>query len=243
MAVKTEFSLQYETADDTNCGLPVIIVAGGSSTRMNGIDKITAELAGIPVIVRTMLAFERSDYISQIIVVIKDEKIALLQDLANRFMITKLKGIAVGGNSRADSVLNGLKFLDASTDFVLVHDGARPLVDSKLIKRVACADKKYSCVICANKCIDTIKNVKDNIVQYTPERDKLVSVQTPQRLNYKKYIGYIEQLEDRQIVTDDASIMEKFGEEVFVVDGDYCNIKITSPLDLKIAEVLLKELF
>ena len=241
MAVKSEYSLQYETVDNICGGIPVIIVAGGNSNRMMGIDKITAELGGMPVIVRTMLAFERCKSVSEIIVVIKDEKTTLLQNLAERYMITKLAGIAPAGNSRAESVCNGLKLIDSSIDSVLIHDGARPLVSDELIERVACADKSFACVICANKCVDTIKKVKDNIVEETYVRDNLIAVQTPQRVELKKYISYINGLDDLAFATDDASIMEKMGEKVLVVDGDFRNIKITSPLDLKIAQVYLEE--
>ena len=241
MAVKTEFSLDYEVENVRESSFPVIIVAGGSSSRMKGIDKITAEIAGIPVLARTMLAFERSNYISEIIVVTKEEKVETVNEYAKRFLISKLKGIALGGQTRADSVVNGLKLVALSDKFVFIHDGARPLVSQQVIENVATADYAHSCVICANTCIDTVKKVKNNFVEETLIRNELVNVQTPQRVEVNKYRELIERCDNLQSVTDDASVMEMFGEKVFVVDGDARNIKITSATDLKIARVLLED--
>ncbi len=242
MAVNTEFSLEYEIEETNEFSFPVIIVAGGSSSRMKGIDKITADIAGIPVLARTMLAFERSKFISEIIVVTKEEKINIVNEYASKFLISKLKSVAVGGNTRADSVNNGLKLIDSSNKFVLIHDGARPLVSESVIERVANADFSYSCVICANSCIDTVKKVKDNLVVETVNRSELVNVQTPQRLEVAKYRELTLKCENNNCITDDASVMEMFGEKVYVVEGDKRNIKITTEIDLKIAKVLLEDL-
>ena len=241
MAVDTEFSLEYEIEKVNELGVPVIIVAGGSSARMKGVDKITAEICGIPVLARTMLAFEKSEFISEIIVVTKEDKIEVVNEYAKKFFISKLTGVAVGGKTRADSVNNGLKLINRSNRFVLIHDGARPLVSGQVIERVANADFTHSCVICANACVDTVKKVKDCFVEETLVRNELVSVQTPQRLELNKYLKYAEECKNNENITDDASIMEKFGEKVFVVDGDFRNIKITTVVDLKIAEVLLED--
>lgn len=241
MSVNTEFSLEYEIEDTNEYAVPVIIVAGGSSSRMKGVDKITALVAGIPVLARTMLAFERSKYISKIFVVTKEEKFGVVNEYAKNFLISKFKGVVVGGSSRAESVKNGLGIIDSSDKFVLIHDGARPLVTEDIIERVSNADYSKSCVICATPCVDTVKKVNNSFVEETLTRSQLVNVQTPQRLSVSKYRELIEKCGNDDSITDDASVMEKFGESVFVVEGDKRNIKITTEIDLKIAEVLLED--
>lgn len=241
MALKTDFNLEYNTCGDNKKGIPVIIVAGGSSNRMNGIDKIFTEIKGIPVIIRTMMAFERSECCSQIIVAVKKENILKLQKLCQSYMITKLSGIVAGGNSRAESVLNALNAVDENTKQLMIHDGARPFVSRNVINSVAFADEKYNCVVCATNCTDTVKMVKQNIVDCTPDRSLLVNVQTPQRLNFSIYKNALELLKNFDKITDDASVMEDIGEKVLVVDGDIRNIKITSQFDLKLSEIIMEE--
>lgn len=241
MALKTGFNLEYNTCTQKNEGMPVIIVAAGSSSRMYGIDKIFTEIRGIPVIIRTMLAFERSKHCSEIIVAVKEENISKLQNLCQSYMISKLRVIIKGGESRAESVLNALNAVDSNTKQIMIHDGARPFVSEQVIKNVALADEKYNCVICATKCIDTVKMVTKDIVESTPDRNLLVNVQTPQRLNHLMYKNALMSLESFDKITDDASVIEKLNEKVLVVDGDVRNIKITSQFDLKLSEIILEE--
>ncbi len=242
MAVNLAYELEYEVcSENENNAMPVIIVAGGSSARMGGIDKIRAEILGMPVIARTLLAFEKSKFISKIVVVTKEDNIDFVQKMCEMYSISKILCVTKGGNNRANSVLNGLNCLPKGTKNVLIHDGARPLVNSDIIERVVTADEKYKCVICSVPVTDTIKKVNGKIIEETLDRTKIVSVQTPQRVEISAYLPILTAEKELDFYTDDASFMELNGHEVFNVLGDYKNIKITTKFDLVIAKSLLEE--
>lgn len=235
---KTETRLQYDICPASESGIPVIIVAAGSSRRMKGKNKLFLELNGIPVIAKTLLAFENCEKIRNIILVTRDEDILPMQSLAERYMITKLSDIVCGGENRQKSVLNGFSRLDENDKNVLIHDGARPLVSERIICDVTAALEKYSAVTCAVKLKDTVKQTdKDGKVIKTLDRESLVAVQTPQGVNISKYLKATENAE-LSLFTDDTSIMEAAGYDVFTVEGDYKNIKITTPEDILAAEAM-----
>ena len=242
MSIDLAYELEYEVcSENENNAIPVIIVAGGSSTRMGGVDKIRAEILGMSVIARTLLAFENSKFVSKIVVVTKEDNIEFVQEMCDRYSISKLLCITKGGKNRAKSVLNGLNCLPKNTKNVLIHDGARPLVSDEVIKRVVSANEKYKCVICSVPVCDTIKSVNNEIIEKTIDRSKLISVQTPQRVDYSSYLPILTAENELKLYTDDASFMEQNGYEVLNVLGDYRNIKITTKLDLIIAKSLLED--
>lgn len=235
---KTEAKLQYDICTENRNGLPVIIVAAGSSTRMNGKNKLFLELNGIPVIAKTLLAFENCEKIKNIILVTRDEDILSMQLVAEKYMITKLSDIVCGGENRQKSVLNGFARLDENDKNVLIHDGARPLVSERIICDVADALEKYSAVTCAVRLKDTVKETDEKgMVIKTLDRKSLVAVQTPQGVNACEYLKAAENA-DLSLFTDDTSVMEAAGYEVFTVEGDYKNIKITTPEDIFAAEAM-----
>lgn len=237
---KLEYKLDFVTQVQQKGDIPVIIVAAGSSVRMQGISKQFITLCGIPAIVHTMVAFQNAPQISRIILVTKEEFINEIQLLADKYMISKLSDIVVGGNTRQDSVKKGLDCLD-NEEFVLIHDGARPLVSAEIIDRVCSALSDADAVICAVKVKDTIKRVDDkNTVLETIPRDMLYNVQTPQGINVHKYREAIKSVNVSNF-TDDASILEAAGAVVKIVDGEYQNIKITTPDDIGIAEYYLEK--
>lgn len=237
--LKTEFAIQYSVTEKTEGKVPVVIVAAGSSSRMGGINKMFAPIMGIPVIARTMLCFQRNGNVSDIVVVTKKEYITDVEKLAGDYMITKLSCVCEGGNDRLSSVLCGLNTLPKDTVGVMVHDGARPFAGDNLISAMAEAAQSYDCAVCAVPVKDTFKE-KGNTVK-TPDRSKFVAVQTPQSLNYKKYKELLENCADRTVFTDDASVMEAAGFDTVIIDGEESNIKITTQLDLVLAEAILKE--
>ncbi len=237
---KTELKLDYSVCENKN-GIPVIVVAAGASSRMQGTNKQLTELGGIPVIIRTLLKFENCESISNIILVVRSEDLFQIQMLCEKYMITKLTDIVCGGNSRQESVLKGFSRLGDGADRVLIHDGARPFVSNGIIDSVVKALEKCSAVTCGVKVKDTIKQVdSDGKVLNTVNRENLVSVQTPQGV---KTADYLRAVADADVAsfTDDTSIMEAAGYEVFVVDGSYRNIKITTKEDLIIAQGFLSE--
>ena len=238
---QTELKLQFEIVDNKTDGIPVIIVAAGNSTRMGGINKQFLELGGVPVIVRTLLAFEKSEYISRIILVTREEDIFALQLLAEKYSVSKLTDIIFGGNNRQQSVLNGLGRLSKNETKVLIQDGARPFVTEEIIGNVADALESYSAVTCGVKVKDTIKQISpDGISEKTLDRSLLFSVQTPQGVKTAEYKKAIAEINDLSSFTDDTSIMEAVGHKIKCVEGSYRNIKITTPEDIAVAESYLK---
>lgn len=238
----TEIKLAYSISDEGKGFLPVIVVAAGSSSRMQGINKQYAELLGIPVIARTLSAFERCGVISRIILVAREEDIPAFQLLADEYSITKLTDIVCGGKNRGESVLNGFKRLSPDEEKVLIHDGARPLVEDAVIRRVANALEGNPAVTCAVNVTDTIKQIDaDGTVINTPPRESLAAVQTPQGVWTHEYLKAAEKAGGNSDFTDDMSVMESAGCRVITVEGSIRNIKITTPGDIKIAECYLSE--
>ncbi|MGN0492987.1 MAG: 2-C-methyl-D-erythritol 4-phosphate cytidylyltransferase [Acutalibacteraceae bacterium] len=236
----TELKLEYAVCDSEKSGIPVIIVAAGLSSRMGGINKQTALLAGVPVLARTLMAFERSEAVSSIILIVRPEDVFSIQLMAEKYGIEKLTDIVCGGATRQESVLNGFARLDKDAKAVLIHDGARPLVEDTVIRAVADGLKVHSAVTCAVPVKDTVKIVdKDGRILSTPERDSLAAVQTPQGVRVSDYLAAVEKIGDVSKFTDDMSVMEAAGYEAHTVSGSYRNIKITTPEDLRLAEYLI----
>lgn len=229
---KTEFKLSWSNSADISDGLPVIVVGAGKSTRMGGTNKLFADLGGMPVIARTLLAFQQSPVIKNIILVARDEDIFALQLLTERHGISKLSDIVCGGASRPESVLKGFSRLAEGTKSVLIHDGARPLIDGDTIAAVAEALKEHPAAVCGVTPKDTIHQIDQNgRIAKSLDRSSLLSVQTPQGVWAEEYLSACQTL-DTSNLTDDVSVMSAAGHEVVTVPGSYKNIKITTPEDL-----------
>lgn len=239
--LETEFKLEYEIEElPEDGGVPVIVVAAGSSTRMNGINKQTALLCGVPLIIRTLMQFEKCSKISNIILVVKPDELFSMQQLADGYSIKKLSDIVCGGESRQQSVKSGLERLPENAETVLIHDGARPFVTDEIICSVISALSTHNAVTCAVKLKDTVKRVDENgNVLSTPDRNTLVAVQTPQGVNVSDYRAALESSVDLGRFTDDMSVMEAAGHKPFTVPGSYENIKVTTPEDIALAEYLI----
>lgn len=229
------------TATDDNAELKasVIIVCGGSSSRMNGIDKIFAKIGNMPVVAKTISAFESLKEISKIVIVTKEESILSMQKLCDEYNFKKVSDIVVGGACREESVYNGFKMLIDEEQIVLIHDGARPFVSNEVILRVLSSAKEYSAATCAVNVKDTVKIVKtDGLIVSTPDRSGLKAVQTPQGFKHSLFKEAIEAADDLSKFTDDCSLVEAYGHPVYTVEGDYNNIKITTEDDLEFANYL-----
>ncbi len=241
---KTETVLNYTTVKDTDSKkVSAIIVCGGNSSRMGSVDKMMAEVKGIPICIRSCLAFQNCDEVADIVIVTRAESILKMQQLCENFKLTKVCDIVEGGNCRQQSVANGLKQLCDDTDVVLIHDGARPFVTNACINRVIEKAREVSAVTCAVPLKDTVKSVRtDSLVTATPDRSTLQSVQTPQGFKFELYRSAVESNADcLDKFTDDCSIVEAYGYPVYTCIGDYKNIKITTAEDLKIAEVFAED--
>ena len=220
------------------CG--AVIVAAGSASRMGGIDKIMAPLGGEPVIVRTVRNFHECDAIREIVIVTRSDLIIPIMDLCHDF--SKVKAVVVGGDTRDASVIMGMNTLSARCKLVAVQDGARPFASWQLIDRVVRAANSYGAAAPAIPVKDTVKVVRGGVVKETPERAALKAVQTPQVFDFNLLRGALKKAkQDAVVLTDDCSAVEHMGMSVKIVEGDEKNIKITTPFDLKIAELILEE--
>ena len=216
-----------------------IITAAGSSERMGEVDKILALLGGKPVIVRVIDTFQRCALIDRIVVVLRSENIKACQALIFGQEWPKVAEVCPGGERRQDSVAAGLAHI-RQCDWVVIHDGARPLVTEDLISRGLEAARETGAAVAAVPVTDTIKIADKNMmVRRTPPRQSLWAVQTPQVFRFDIIKEAYQNIRDD--VTDDASLVEKLGYKVKLYLGSYDNIKITNPDDLALAEALLEK--
>ena len=220
------------------CG--AVIVAAGTASRMGGIDKVMAQLGGEPMIVRTVRAFQNCDAISEIVIVTREDLILPITNLCSQF--GKVRAVVAGGASRQESVGLGMNALSNKVKLVAIQDGARPLITNAVIDRTVRAAHTYGAAAPAIPVKDTIKVVQGGVVISTPDRATLQAVQTPQVFDFDLLRGALKKAEqDGAAVTDDCSAVELMGMSVKIVEGDERNIKVTTPIDLKIAELLLEE--
>lgn len=221
--------------------ITAIIAAGGSSSRMNGKNKLLEEVGGKALLVRTTEAFIKVGQIDQIIIAAAKEHIEeYMQVMQLSGHMDKLTFVE-GGRNRRESVYNGLLETDKSARIVLIHDAARPLVSKSLILNCIEAAESYGACSAAVPLTDTLKEGDEKgFVKRTISRDGLFRIQTPQAFQYKDILRLHKKAAFRGLdVTDDAQIAEYFGYHVYLVDSDDSNIKVTNPVDLVIANALL----
>ena len=220
------------------CG--AVIVAAGSASRMGGIDKVMATLKGEPMIVHTVRAFQTCDAIAEIVIVTRPDLILPITRLTSGF--DKVTTVVAGGSSRQESVSLGMNALSDKCELAAIQDGARPLVTWQLIDRVVRAAHAYHAAIPVIPVKDTIKVCNSALVVSTPDRSTLRAGQTPQVFDFDLLRGALKKAaEDGAEVTDDCSAVERLGMSVKTVEGDERNLKVTTPFDLKIAEMLMEE--
>ena len=221
------------------CG--AVIVAAGTASRMGGIDKVMAQLDGEPMICRTVRAFQNCDAINEIVIVTREDLIIPIGDLCRDF--DKVKAVVSGGKTRDESVGHGLNALSKEVKLAAIQDGARPLVTFEVIDRTVRAANSYGAAAPAVPVKDTIKVVQGGIVKETPDRSRLQAVQTPQVFDIQLLRAALKKaVDDKAQITDDCSAVERMGMSVKIVEGDEQNIKVTTPMDLKIAQMLLEEM-
>jgi 2-C-methyl-D-erythritol 4-phosphate cytidylyltransferase len=218
----------------------VVIPAAGQGKRMGaGQNKQFIELQSIPVIIHTLRVFDHDPWCKSIILVINEKEKEQFERLLRHYRIQKVAAMVNGGEERQHSVYNGLLAVK-DADIVLIHDGARPFVTKSLIHRLVESVQQCGAAIAAVPVKDTIKRVKDFVVTETVERSSLWSVQTPQAFRRSLVLQAHEQAKKAGYIgTDDASLVERMGHHVKIVEGDYQNIKLTTPEDLIFAEAIL----
>ena len=231
--------------------IAAIVVAAGSGTRMQTAEKKQfLPVNGLPLMAWPLLAFEENPAVDQIVLVTGEEDLDRALKLCMDLKISKVRNIVSGGEKRFKSVYRGLLALEPDTDYVLIHDGARPLLSQEVIRNCTKGAVQQKACVAAVKEKNTIKKSDGKgFAAETPDRELLYEVQTPQAFSYplilRAYYDLKKTIEeygaDEARITDDAVVVENMTEtKVAFVEGDYRNIKVTTPEDLIIAEALLK---
>ena len=220
-----------------------IIVAAGNSRRM-GFDKLTAPLAGKPLIAHSIAAFAVSEVIDEIILVTREERIRELRELVVSERFSKIARIIAGGAERHLSVWNGLQAVDHSAEFVAIHDAARPLITPLVIRETLALACKHGAASCAAPVADTLKRAvaKDSemIVSDGVDRENLWAMQTPQIFSKAQIVAAYERvIANGEVVTDEVSAIQRAGGEVALLHNHDWNFKITLPNDLALAAQIL----
>jgi 2-C-methyl-D-erythritol 4-phosphate cytidylyltransferase len=221
-----------------------IIPAGGSGTRMGGgTPKQYLMLGGIPVLVHTLMAFQAASLVDAVYLVLPDEDVAKVpEEMLTLYNLTKVKRILPGGEQRQDSVKKGVDLLGSDYDLVAIHDAVRPFVSPEIINAAIKGAAQFLAVTVGLPVTDTIKKVDgERFICETVNRDQLWLTQTPQVFSaslLKK--AYASAYAEQYYGTDDAALIERMGQKVMMIMGSYDNIKITTPLDLKWGESILK---
>ena len=217
-----------------------VVVAAGNATRMQGIDKVLAELSGRPMIAHTLDALEACSLIDEIIVVTREDLILPVGTICRQNGYTKVKKLVIGGEDRSHSVQNGLREVSEDADLIAIHDGARPFVDQAVLQEVIETAAKTNAAAPAIPVTDTVKTAQDGIVTGTPDRRTLFAVQTPQVFDADLIRGALYHCIEKGLpLTDDCSAVEQLGKKVVLTQGSVENIKITTQFDLLMGEAIL----
>lgn len=228
-----------------NSKVCTLIPAAGKGSRMaRSLKKPYLKLAKKPILAHTIQRFEQNTAVDAIFVIVNERDFTECRaTVLDPYPFTKVQKLVAGGETRQRSVYNGLRALSADVDFVIVHDGVRPFVTDETIFACLAAADECGAAVAAVPVKDTIKVANENcFITQTPERERLWAVQTPQVFR-KSLLEEAHQAaqEHQRTGTDDAALVEQLGFPVKLVKGSYANLKITTPVDLRIAEVLLSE--
>ena len=218
-----------------------VIVAAGNAQRM-GADKVMLELGCMPVLARTLLAFQNCDKIDEIIVVTRMEKVEEVASLCKKYGVTKAGKVIRGGKTRMESALAGVSEVRSNAKLIAIHDGARPFVTDEVIRRTVDAAAAYMSAVPVIRSTDTLKAIdEDGLITGSVDRERTVRVQTPQVFNADLIKGALTKaVSDGLTLTDDCSAIEIMGIKTHTVDGDEDNIKLTTPRDIQLGELILK---
>lgn len=228
----------------TKCFVSSIVAAGGSGKRMGAEkNKLFLTVCGIPVLAHTLLTLEKSADIDEIIISAREEDIDEILKLTKEYEIKKVAHVVKGGSHRAASVKAALDKVSERADFVAVHDGARPLVHEETIKNTIEAAKRKKAAACGVRPKCTLKRADENgFICETVDRSEVYEIQTPQVFEKDLLFAAYDCAEEiLEKATDDCSLVERLGEKIFVTEGTYTNIKVTTPEDILIAERILEE--
>lgn len=219
-----------------------VIPAAGASTRMGGANKLLLPVDGIPVLARTLLAFQACTEIDEIVLVCREQDIMPYRELAQTYACTKVTQIVRGGATRTQSVLAGVRACSEQTALVAIHDGARPLVTQQILTETLEAAARTGAAAPVVPMKDSVKRVRDGRIEADVPRDTIAAVQTPQIFRRGYILGALTRAEaDGASLTDDCAAVERLGIPVCATRGSYRNLKITTPEDIAAAEALLRQ--
>lgn len=218
-----------------------VIVAAGSASRMQGVDKIMADLKGEPVVCHSIRAFQCCDAVQAIVVVTRGDLTAPMKALCRERGFNKVCAVTEGGATRTASVMKGLDCAPKGTTLAAIHDGARPLVPPEVVQRTIETAARTGAAAPAIPVKDTIKIAECGVIRETPRRDTLFAVQTPQVFDFDLLRGALQRaLDTGTAITDDCAAVEALGMKVHLTDGSEENIKITTPMDLLLAQAIME---
>lgn len=220
-----------------------IVAAAGAATRMNGLDKQFEEIDAVPVIVWSLRALSESNWIDEIIVVARGGDIPDVLTLIRAYGILKVRSVVAGGDTRQRSVALGLAAVSGAADYVAVHDGARPLVSQQVIADTVLDALYYGAAAAAVPVTDTVKIADaERMIIQTPDRASLYAVQTPQVFALDRYREAAAAAEAAGLdYTDDCQMLEAIGQRVYLSHGARENLKITTPIDLLLAQAIAQD--
>lgn len=219
----------------------VVVVAAGSSTRM-GFDKVLADVSGLPVIVRCLKSFEQAPSVNEVVVVTRTELVPEVARLCQDYDLNKVIKVIRGGEDRTQSARLGTLECDHKAKLIAIHDGARPFVTVRVIEDAIAQGAASGAAAPAVPVKDTIKAAQEGLVERTLDRSELYAVQTPQVFDADLIRAALQKaLDDGVKLTDDCAAVERLGMRVVLTPGDERNIKLTTPTDLLIGEVLSEE--
>ena len=235
------FSKLLGKGEDAHPFCSAIVAAAGSSRRMGGENKLLLPLEGIPVVVRTLLALDGAELVDEIAVASREEDLLEIGRLCRDYGVAKPVKLVRGGETRLDSVYAACLECRADAALVAVHDGARPLAEPELIDRVTALAARTGAAAPAVPVKDTIKVARDGVVESTPDRSALRAIQTPQVFDAQLLRGALQAaLAAGEAVTDDCAAVERLGKQIYLTEGSYQNIKITTPEDMLMASAILQ---
>ncbi len=219
----------------------VVVAAAGSSSRMQGTNKLFIEIGGKPVLAHTLTALNRCKELAEIIVVTRSDDMTAVAQLCSTYKISKISKIIAGGKTRLESVYNGVQQVSADSRLIAVHDGARPFVTQNLVSNTVDAALKFSAAAPAVPVTSTLKQAKNGMVEKTIARENLYEVQTPQIFAAEILKGALQNAVDKSLnITDDCMAAEAIGCPVKLTEGSRENIKLTTVADIAYAEVIHK---
>lgn len=231
--------------DEADLRVSVILAAAGEGTRMGGaVRKPLLALGGVPILLRTLRRLASIKLVREILVAVHPEDVEPIRaEVWDAWMEAGATLLVAGGASRAESVWNALQVTDPQADVVAVHDAVRPFVPVDLCRALFRLAHKRGAAIPVLPVQDTIKRIEGDTVTETPQRAGLVGVQTPQVVRRDLFVNAYEYRFSTgglgEAITDDASLVEAYGEPVSVLHGSPWNLKITRPDDLRLAEAML----